>query len=248
MSTTNGVNDTRLKDAIAETRELARTQAAGERSLAVFAGKLIQWAVDGVIDTTKDKHGKGIDDASLFYDNWTEAHSKKLADAHSVGGKKANKSKMRQCIAVGGMTIPGSDPITEFDRQIALRAEAAKADPKSVKPEYHAIVDWARAQKDCEDRALTDDEIKAAVLKPEKGEQDLLDVVEGMYNKLEKLISGEAGFDRAKTQVPALTGAADLLREFVATLVLEKKQDEVRAKALELGWVVNESGQLEMAA
>lgn len=229
----HGVNDQRFDDAMTKTREIARTHGAGERALPVFAAHVVRWAAEGIVDSTKDRQGKGIDDAKVLYDEYLKGYSAKVE--HGAGGKKANASKLRQFIKVGELSSTLGDPVIQFTRIADAWKAQQQLDPKSVKGEYPTLIDWARTQLENSDAPLTDEHLKALVLKPETKEKDVVDVLESVHKQLESLISGEKG---PKDQDERTIRAFDAVKERLAALRMEIETNDLRAKAIELGYSV----------
>src|SRR5258708_802162 len=113
----HGVNDNRLKDLLASIREDARNKAKSDRSKAVMYGRILRAAVEGVVDTTKDKHGKGIDDAKLAYDEFIKAYSDKDPNNHSPKGVAVQVSRLRTAPRYAEFCVEkGHEAMSEFSR------------------------------------------------------------------------------------------------------------------------------------
>ncbi|HLL28992.1 MAG TPA: hypothetical protein VKT73_15250 [Xanthobacteraceae bacterium] len=224
-------NDKRLDDLMSEVRELGRDAASGKDSLPSLAHKIVRAANDGIVTLDKDSEGK--DDAHRVYDAYLTAESKKAVHDHTATGKKANVSKLRQLIAVGGMTT--CDPVEVFTRASRLYQEMVKSEVKVVSP-YPALVAVARAQLAC-DTDLTDDQIRAACEKVSK-DKTLETELTRIVNSIEKIVTGEAG---VQDQSDELVQAHSLVKQRLAALMSVKERDEVLAKAASLGLTVVEN-------
>lgn len=233
---THGQNDQRFNDFLKEAGELARTHAEGGRSLAILYGRLIQQAAYGVVDTQKDKHGKGIDDAALVYDHYAKNYVKKAGAGQTADSIKAQKSKMRLPIKLGEMTTIG-DPTHQLDRFVQEYKRQAELDNKSVRPESAALLAWAKMQLDNSDQPLSDDMIAECVAKTQKEDPTAEEYFEAVRKRIEKAINGEAGF---KTDDPRVLAAHEQLRSFITTLCVQREQAELLAKAAELGMVLTQ--------
>jgi hypothetical protein len=227
---TNGVNDQRFKDALAEVREIARTQAEGDRGKAVLAGRLVFWAADGVISSEKDKHGKGISDAKLIYEEHIGAYSRKASTQHTPAGKKVQAARCNTFIKFGEQVAV--DPKAEFPRWNAEYKTQHEIDPKLVRPEFECYYNLAKEQLKNSDQPLSDEQIKELVMKPEKGEKDVLDELESIKKQLERLVSGECG---VKDQHDLTIEAFHVIEARIAALMIEEKERALRATAAELG-------------
>lgn len=163
----------------ATVRSLGSASGEGASALPRLALTVVRAAADGLISTDKPKNGSK-DDATLIYEAYTAADSKKAE--HTLGGAKANASKLRQLIALGSMTT--CDGVEVADRAISLHKEMVAAELKP-KPVYAGLVDVARAQTES-DTPLTDDQVKEALTKTpaektvEKEWQRALKIVEGL--------------------------------------------------------------------
>lgn len=225
-------NDHRYGDLMKEVRKLGGDSADGADALPKLAAHVVKAAADGVIGLDKDVDG--ADDAGRIYQNYAEAESKKAIHNHSKNGVKANTSKLRKLIEFG--CLPNVDAIDVLDRAMKLRQEMAAVERK-VKSAYPAYVDVARKQIAEPDNALTDEEIKATVLKQDNSEEVTVDkVLSKIETMLDKLISGEAGCEA--DQSDETISALDSVKKRRAALALMSKQDELRALAESMGFQI----------
>jgi hypothetical protein len=234
---THGQNDNRFKDLLSDVREDARNKANADRSKARLAGKVVRATLDGIIDSVPDKHGKGVDDAKMLYDEFIKAYSAKDPNAHSPKGITVQTSRLRKFVKFGEMT--SLDPWTEFQRWAeAYRNKRAVNEGKDVRPEFEALYSCIGEQFKHSDTPLSDDEIADCCNKPAPADVELEDVLTRMCKELEGIITGE-NKKGLKDQHEQTIAAHAAIRERLAALTLAKAQEELLAKAAALGWVVN---------
>lgn len=232
---THGQNDMRRNDALTETRDIARTHAMGGRALSILYGKLIHWAAEGVISSaSRGTKGAKTSDAKEFYDEYAAAYVKKSAAGQDADSIKVQVSKMNSLIKLGEMTTIG-DPKAQLDRFAQEYKRQAELDNKAVRPETAAMLAWAKAQLDNSDQPLSDEAIAECCAKATKEDPTPEEYIEAVRKRIEKVISGEAGF---KINDDRVIAAHESLRSFVTTLVVQREQAELLAKAAELGLVV----------
>lgn len=214
----SGTNDKRFDDYMAEVRQLGRDEGDGNRAKARFFVRTVQATVDGLVDLTKDKHGKGVDDASFAYAEYLKQKSKKTAEDSTENGLKANVSKLRVGIKLGSMTT--CDPVGVMNRTITKRAEMLK-DGVEVRPEEPGLINVAREQLQ-HDSDLSDEQIADCVRKAEPKDKTLVAEVEAVRKKLEKVITGEGKVE--KCQDERIIAAHDQLKDFLATLTTKQQR------------------------
>src|SRR5271165_1814714 len=76
----HGNNDKRYDDYMAEVRQFGRDEGDGKRAKARFFVRTVQAAADGLVDETKNKHGKDVDDAKVLYAEYLKAKSRKTME------------------------------------------------------------------------------------------------------------------------------------------------------------------------
>ena len=235
-----GQNDMRFEDLKKEVQQLGREEAMGDDALPKLALKVVRAAADGVIDLDKNKHGPGVDDATLLYTGYVEAKGKKSIHEHTPAGIKSNVSKLRQGITAGMRTT--CDAVANTDRAVVIRKQLDDAGEK-VKPAYAAYVDVWRALNE-QDGDLTDEQIKDAVRKKPTAEKDIEKVLKPIQNTLEKLIAGEykTGGTVLKDQDPRTIQAFEHIRERLAALMTEVETQDILARAAALGLAVTAPG------
>jgi hypothetical protein len=211
-------NDNRFDDYVAEVRQYGRDEGDGNRAKAKFFVRTVQATVDGLVDLTKDKHGKGVDDASFAYAEYLKQKSKKTAEECTDNGTKANVSKLRVGIKLGSMTT--CDPVGVMNRAITKRAEMVK-DKVEVRPEEPSLINVAREQLQ-HDSDLSDEQLEDCICKADPKDKTLVAEVEVVRKKLEKIITGEGKVE--KCQDERIIAAHDQLKDFLATLTTKQQR------------------------
>jgi hypothetical protein len=209
---------------------LGKQEAAGLSSRRDAGIALAAYAYDGDIDEG---------DAETCYDTYITSLGKNAAARHvatdTSNGRKANVSKFRQFIKMGA--LPQVDGREVLARAVVLTEQVASAGNK-VKSPFDALLDVCRSQADQPDTALTDEQIVAAVSKPEPKQKDEMEKLVAAYKAAHKL---------AETIPSAHTLAAvDAYRDAIveaggevpAMTKEEKEQAAFMAKAAKLGFVV----------
>lgn len=204
----HGKNDHRFDDLLNKVKQLGTHNAVGNDALAKMAMVLAQGAQDGVLDTTRNKHGKGVDDAKKIFEGYVEAFSSKNIFDMTTNSIAANTSKFRVIIQAG-MSV-NHDITTTFNRGHLKRKELVGQDVK-VKGAFNVFVDMARALiREARNGAdLTDEEIAEIVAKPEPSPKTVREEIVTMQKKAEKLIT------TCSCQEPELIQAEEFMRELL---------------------------------
>lgn len=228
MTQSHGQNDMRFEDAIKRAKEFADDNAAGNDSLPNMFIHLLTQAADGVFDTEPNKHGKGIDDAKFVFGVYADRREKKTKHAIKGDSLKAQTSKWRSMIKWGLMTT--CDPKLGVERVDQAYSAQFKVDPKSVKALSHALVAAATLQQAC-DTDLTDEQIKACILKADPKEQTVESKLTAAKKILDDLIAGEGGL---KDQDPLTVTARTAITDRLAAFTLERETAADQAEILRL--------------
>lgn len=200
----------------------------GEDALAKLAYATARAVGDGVVTFDKDTDGK--DDFHRIYEAYVAGYSKKSIHEHGKKGKTSNVSKLR---AVGKASLKAScDFYGNIDTLHKIRAEEEKAG-NPVKGAYQAIVEAARIQQ-AQDDDLTDDQIREIVGKSVGEEPTVEDRLNAAKKILEGLITGENKWG-LKDQDPDTITACEAITSRLATMVVARETNEIKARAQELG-------------
>lgn len=226
------VNDQRFSDFLRDCRELGRDEALGKDALAKMAFKLAKAASDGVIDTTPNKHGEGVDDAKKAYHEYVEGFSKKSIHEMTENGKKANIAKFRAIVRCAVEGRGGKyDMYSGLERTKNAREALDKGGAK-VKPAFASYVDYSRAQYKA-DSDLTDQQIKEVVTPAGKPDPELMKEWEKILKRIEKIVTGEIEGVPADQSAEALS-AAEAVAARVAALMTNERRVAAQSKVREL--------------
>lgn len=226
---TQTANDTGLEQFMAAGRALGKDAANGAAVLPKMGCLVSEAASNGLLSNAKDADGN--DDLANFYIGFTKANAKNTKYESTVGGLKANVSKLRQ-IAIAAAKPTCDYHGTALPAIIAKHAEMGKAGEKT-KALYAAMVDAARDQN-AQDDDLSDDQIAAAVRKPEPADKTVEKELAAIQKRLEDLISGDKG---VKCDAPELVDAYDIVRDITNTMSLVTRRQAAMAEAIELGLI-----------
>lgn len=227
-------NDTRLEDGVKLIRELGRDAALGKDSLPKLAFQVTKMAAEGVIDkemkyegeAVSDKSGKSTkrkyDDAEFLFNEYSKAEGKKAIHERSLGGAKANISKLRQFVAFGMLNT--CDPQDVLERAAAVRKQMI-VDSKKVKSAYAAYIDVAREQQKPENTAdLTNEALEQVIAKPEKASPELRKILDSVFKRLEKLCTD--GIDGVTDTSDYVVNAANSIRDRLAEIDAANQPDQ----------------------
>lgn len=192
-------NDKRFSDAIKVIRKFGEESSLGKDALPKLAQYVVKLASEGVIDA-ETKNAKGEDAATVIYNAYVTSESNKALHDHT--GTRANESKLRQLIKVGGMT--GIDGIQLMQDAFDAR-ENMIADDNKVKPAYPFYVEVAREQLGKPGEQLTKSALERMACKGEPKEKTVEGEIKRAMKILEDLISGEG---KAPKDSDELTDAA----------------------------------------
>jgi len=244
---TNLPNDTRLKDFMAEVRELGRDAAQGKDALPNLAMKTTIAARDGLISTEKDADGN--DSADLIYGEYRESESKKAKHEHTEGGIKGNTAKLRSFINLG--MLPNIDGAEVLERAVKIRHEQ-KAKKEKVKSAYEALLDISRKQLDPVnvDEPLTDEVITEVIRKKPGKVTTAQERLAKVYEELSAL-NDEKELEGARSYIQ---DAAEMVRDGLLSIDAEvppitKEEKELAAlmaKMSRLGAVAKEAAAAQL--
>jgi hypothetical protein len=234
-------NDTRLADGVKFIRELGKDAALGKDSLPKLAFQITKMSAEGVIDLEKkwespEVNAKGgkimMDDAEYLFNEYSKAEGKRAIHERTLGGQKANVSKLRQFVAFGALTTCDAQSVLE--RSAAIRKQMI-VDSKKVKSAYAAYVDVAREQQK-HDADLTDDQLEGVITKPEKASPELRKLLDSMYKKLEKLYTD--GIEGVQDQSDHIKTAADAIRDRLSEIdainAPDQTDEEVQTELMQM--------------
>jgi hypothetical protein len=233
-SPAHGANDNRFKDLLSQVRADARNKASADRSKAVLFGRVIKGAVEGYIDSTKDKHGKGIDDAKMIYDVFIKGYSDKDPNSHSPKGVAVHTSKLRGGVRWGEMST--LDALAELSRCVEkYKALRGVNEGKDVKPEFEALYSCSVKYLAPEQNGnpLSDEQIADCCRKPEKSDKDLVEVWAEIAKKVTSLVTGENN-SKLKDQSEEAIAIQHAVHEYATKLLLMAEEQAAVAKLAEI--------------
>lgn len=173
-----------IKELNKDIAAFGKQSGVGSTSLQRLGLRVVRAAADGLISTEKPKVGEKSD-AVRIYEAYAANDSKN--SEHSLGGMRANASKLNALIGLGCMTT--CDGVVVADRTVIAWDRMAKAELKP-KPLFAGLVDVARAQLGS-DKELDDAAIEVALTKS-KADKTIEKEWAGIQKKVEALITGES--------------------------------------------------------
>ena len=223
-------NDKRKSDLFKQVSKLGEEASLGKDSLPKLAHAVVKAAADGIIDLdTKDS--KGLDSATIIYERYASAESKKAIHEMTSGGKKANISKVRQLIAMGCMTT--IDAVEVMQRAFEARKNMINDDNK-VKSAYPFYVDVAREQLKS-DKPLDDRTLEGIAMKGEPAPKELEAELKSILKKLEALTTDGLGKEKVKDTNELTIAAFDAIKERVDQFATLRNRQKLMADAAALG-------------
>lgn len=216
-------NDKRMSDLNKLVKKLGEEAAGGKDSLPKLAHAVVKAAADGVITGS---------DAEGIYKRYADAESNKAIHEHSVGGVKANVSKLRQLIEMGCMTTV--DGVIVMDEAKQARDRMAEQEGVKLKSAYPFYIDVARAQLKA-DVILASDTLEELACKAESAaEKSVEKELTAILKRVEALISGEGKHGLHDTDEDT-EAAYHILKGRLDKFATLRAHNELRAKAAELG-------------
>src|SRR5690606_32966975 len=165
------------------------------------------------------------------YEMYRAAESNKSIHDQNKASVKAQVSKLRQLIVLGGnKAIDAKGLIQEA---FLVREKLLANGETGIKPAYVYYVDIARTQKDMPER-LTSAQLKDMAYKDAPAEKSLQSVLEGIVHKLETIISGE-NKDGIRDDSAQVIEAYEQLKERLGQLLMDEARAKLVAEAAKLG-------------
>lgn len=238
----NPTNDTRFHELLTTTRTLGATKGQGEDVQIRHLLSVTQAAFEGVIDNTENKHGLGVDDATMITEEYWKARNSNVTFNPKADNQRKTISCIRQCITLGGWSKGGpGEPIGMVNRAMTLYRNMRKTPDmaKRLMDAANYLIVVARRMKKS-DQLLDDDELQALAFKKDPEVLTVEDVLDSTRAKLKKLYEGKhpAGtcaspnVEKAIKALNAeLKGIADGKRNAVATQAGADIATEANAQA-----------------
>lgn len=220
-------NDKRFSEAMKQIRKFGEESSLGKDALPKLAMYVVRLAADGVIDA-ETKNAKGDDAAQMIYDAYVKSESVKAIHEHT--GTRANVSKLRQLIKLGGLT--SIEPVELMQDAMDAR-EAMQADDNKVKPAYPFYVEVARAQLEAPAKKLERRVLERMVCKEEPKEKTVEGELKRAMKILEDLVTGEG---KAPKDPDELTDAAfQAVRDRLHKIESARQLAKLTVEAAKLG-------------
>lgn len=215
-----------LRDFNKDVAAYGRDSGKGASALPRLGLRVIRAAADGLISTEKPKDGTKSD-AVRIYEKYAENDSKHAE--HTKGGMKANAAKLNALIGLGSMTTV--DGVEVASRAVAIRErmEANELKPKAL---FAGLVDVARKQM-AQDTALDDNAIEEALGKAPK-EKTVEEEWQGIYKKIENLVTGE-GSQGLRDDSDEAMAIAKMVDEHIKNFGVKKENEDKIAFCMERG-------------
>lgn len=229
--TTHGKNDHRFDDLLGDVRKIGADIGNGRLGRLRIGLLLVNGAYNNVVDTTRNKHGDGIDDAVAVTMECVKADTQADPnnDSKSAG---VQASKFRACIKLGGWTRGGpGQPIDNvnklLDRHAALKKSGAK-----VRDAFEALLKYASVQIKLQ-AAMDEKDLEQFVLKSTKEPPTLEEYLEGVSKKLTDLVTGKAANGTLQDTSPAVQLAVEGLQGHIENIRNTPDEDVNNPPAIE---------------
>lgn len=158
-------------------KESGKLEAQGADSLPQFFLEVAQGAFLGVIDTTANKHGTGVNDAAKLTQARCQARTGSTIFDRKALNVRVAVNRTNTLIKLGMWPKGGpGEPLTTLNKLLTNHRKAIQ-DGKKVIDAPNAMLNYARAQVKS-DHVLSDKELEKCFLKPDPtkpSEEDLLD-------------------------------------------------------------------------
>lgn len=163
---------------------------------------LIEAGYKGVLDLTKNKHGKGIDDATKAAEIYYTARNKHVRFDYKAPNQRKTASTMRKCLQFGGKTTWGAGQPLQLLNDFmnmwqTLRADANFA--KQLNDAHNALMRVIRKQLSLAE-IMTPQELRSYMFKPEAKAKDNMKLIEGIEKLAKSLYDGSASHGLVQDQ------------------------------------------------
>ena len=190
---TSLANDTRYDDLMVRIREFASQEGMGKDSRIKWGLALLDAAYDGVIDDTKNKHGKDEDDAVNLCAEYA-LHQRKATqfDTKSDSGM-VQISKARVVIRCGGLTTLGrGEPVANVNNLMDMRRKLRAQRADNLDDAYATLLRYCRLQLKSKDKLLDDpDFLRSLCLKTTPATKTVEAKLRAIHKEVDKLITGK---------------------------------------------------------
>lgn len=173
--------------------ELGKEFAKGKDVQVKFDLKVMEAAFAGAIDTTKDKHGPGIDDFTKLAEAYYKGRNSTNVFDHKEGKQRKLASDLRTAGRLGASPKYGvGQPMQNVNDLVTLRQNLRRSAHKGVKLDdaHNMLMRYARTQLK-QDTLITGDALKAFCFRSESDPREAQDVIRGWLNQAIKLRDGK---------------------------------------------------------
>jgi len=238
-------NDKRLADFNKLVRELGKASAEGRDALPSLAQAIVQNVANGVIDI-EEKHPsilgdkkKNVSWAVHAYEMYMQAEGKKSVHDRPSDSITAQASKLNNMFKLGAMTTVDGAEVAQRASELYAELNGGPIHNKDYRSAYDFYLTVAKAQLNSDGNQnttpLTDDQLKSLMLKPEPAPKELIGIIKGLMDSVEKLMQGK-GKDKIQDTDELIEAAFNNLRDRHSALVQEAKIATLRAAAAAEGY------------
>lgn len=212
-------NDNRLNDAINRFRGYGRKRAQGNDAWPMALLDAVEQAREGVFTP---------DMADMLLSEYVEAGNLKAIHDRTQGSAKKSKSELKRAIDMGALTT--IDAVDVMGRAVTIFRDMTE-DKKSTVNAYMQVI---RDQLKAPDYALTDAEIKSAMVKDDAKARSIQARLKAALKEVEKAIAENDEADD-KLDLDYAISAKSALEKQIATLTHAAEVAEARARLRALG-------------
>lgn len=186
-------NDQRFTQFLERTEALATIAGQGADVQVKHLLDVTQMAFEGVLDNTENKHGTGVDDATLIAERYWKTRNKQVRFDPKAGNQRKTISCVRSCITLGGWSKGGSgEPIGMVNSAMTIYQNLRKVPgntQRMVDPANYLITIARKMKKS--DTVLDKDELEELTFKSEPDITTVEDVLDAARKSLKKLYDGK---------------------------------------------------------
>ncbi len=187
------VNDTRYQDLLAKSAEFGALAGQGVDVQVKHGLSVFQAAFDAVIDNTSDKHGKGIDDATMLAEAYWKARNQNVKFDPRAPNQRKTVSCLRTVISGGGWNHGGpQEPLGMVNKAMTIYQQLRR-DPATSKRLIDAmnyLVLLCRKLK-TRHEVLDEEELRALAFKKDASVPTVNDVLDHVRHTLVALKNGK---------------------------------------------------------
>lgn len=204
MATPTNGNKPTLDDVRAAIKDLGEQAGKGVDVQIKHFLKIVESAFLNVINTDPDKHGTGIDDATLLSDDYSKAQSGASIFSTKAAIKTISCAKLGIRFGMGSKWGPG-EPLNTLNTLVTLwrKLRADPANKGSLVDAFNAATKFARAQLK-RPTMIGDAELRGFCFKPGVEIKTAEEVLDDIRKALRKLRDGTASKGNALDASPEI--------------------------------------------